>query len=566
MYRFRVISAFAVVLALTATPFAQREVPPAAAPAAAVSAVAKDDPRVERLKSDAVKGVESMSAFSQQMVDSIFSFAELGFQEIETNRYLIDILKKNGFSVQEGIAGIPTAFMATWGSGKPIIALGSDIDGIPQASQKPGVAYHAPIIEGAPGHGEGHNSGQAVNITAAIAVKKIMEREKLPGTIRIWPGTAEELVGTKAYFVRAGFFKDVDVALFTHVGNDLGVSWGDREGTGLVSVEFTFKGETAHSAGAPWRGRSALDAVELMNVGWNYRREHLPLEQRSHYVVTNGGDQPNVVPRNASVWYYFRQTTYPKIKELWGIGETIAKAAAMMTSTELQPMRVLGSAWPQHFNKVVAETTWANIQKVGMPQWSEADQTLAKALQKEIGSNVQRVVDESRSRAAGAGSRKQRRRLRRYRRHLVECADRHAALSLEHSGLAWPQLGECDFDGDADCPQGRDRWRQGPGYDAPRSRDETGARRPGVGVLPQRPDQGHQIRAADPDRGHAGDRDEQGRNGPIPPGAEEVLLRPVPLQDVSRAAGDCVSDGEVGSRSRSGFKVQGSERLPVIMS
>ena len=174
--------------------------------------------------------------------------------------------------------------MATWGSGKPVIALGSDIDGIPQASQKPGVAYHDPLIEGAPGHGEGHNSGQAVNITAAIAVKKIMEREKLPGTIRIWPGTAEELVGTKAYFVRAGLFKDVDVALFSHVGNDLGVSWGDRAGTGLVSVEYTFRGETAHAAGAPWRGRSALDAVELMNIGWNYRREHLPLEQRSHYV------------------------------------------------------------------------------------------------------------------------------------------------------------------------------------------------------------------------------------------------------------------------------------------
>jgi aminobenzoyl-glutamate utilization protein B len=291
--------------------------------------------------------------------------------------------------VQEGIAGIPTAFMATWGSGKPVIALGSDIDGIPQASQKPGVAYHEPMIEGAPGHGEGHNSGQAVNITAALAVKKIMEREKLPGTIRIWPGTAEELVGTKAYFVREGFFKDVDIALFTHVSNELSVSWGDRDGTGLVSVEFSFKGETAHSAGAPWRGRSALDAVELMNIGWNYRREHLPLEHRSHYVVTNGGDQPNVVPRAASVWYYFRHTTYQRIKELWDIGETMAKAAAMMTGTEVLPSRVLGSAWPQHFNKVVAETTFANIQKVGMPQWSDADQTLAKALQKELGGREQ---------------------------------------------------------------------------------------------------------------------------------------------------------------------------------
>jgi aminobenzoyl-glutamate utilization protein B len=279
--------------------------------------------------------------------------------------------------------------MATWGSGKPVIALGSDIDGIPQASQKPGVAYHSPLIDGAPGHGEGHNSGQAVNITAALAVKKLMEREKLPGTLRIWPGTAEELVATKAYFVREGFFKDVDVAMFTHVGNDLTVSWGDREGTGLVSVEYTFRGQTAHSAGAPWRGRSALDAVELMNIGWNFRREHLALEHRSHYVVTNGGDQPNVVPRTASVWYYFRQTTYPRIKELWEIADTIARGAAMMTSTELLPVRVLGSAWPQHFNKAVAEAMWANIKKVGMPQWSEADQTLAKALQKELGSREQ---------------------------------------------------------------------------------------------------------------------------------------------------------------------------------
>src|ERR1700754_2563465 len=316
MHRTRLIPLLVTLLSLTAVPLAQTQSGPSA-PSAAVPSSAPDDVRAERLKAEAMKGVDEMKVFKQQMVDSIFSFAELGFQEFETNRYLIDVLKKNGFTVQEGIAGIPTAFMASWGSGKPVIALGSDIDGIPQASQKPGVAYYSPMIEGAPGHGEGHNSGQAVNITAAIAVKKIMEREKLPGTIRIWPGTAEELVGTKAYFVRAGFFKDVDVALFTHVGNELGVSWGDRDGTGLVSVEFTFTGETAHSAGAPWRGRSALDAVELMNIGWNYRREHLPLDHRSHYVITDGGDQPNVVPRTASVWYYFRHTTYKQIKDLW---------------------------------------------------------------------------------------------------------------------------------------------------------------------------------------------------------------------------------------------------------
>jgi len=379
------ISVLAACAVLTAAPLAQNR-PPRPPDTAPAPAPVPDDDRTRGLKAEAAADVDKMQTFTQQMIDSLFSFGELGFQEIETNRYLIDALEKNGFTVQKGVAGVPTAFVASWGSGKPVLALGSDIDGIPQASQKPGVAYYSPIIEGAPGHGEGHNSGQALNITAAIAVKKIMQREKLPGTIRIWTGTAEELVGTKAYYIRAGLFKDVDIALFTHVGDDLGVSWGDRAGTGLVSVQYSFRGQTAHAAAAPWRGRSALDAVELMDIGWNFRREHLPLEQRSHYVITDGGDQPNVVPRTASVWYYFRQTTYPKIKELWQIGDDVAKGAALMTGTELLPSKVLGSAWPQHFNKVVAETTFANINAVGLPAWSDADQTLAKALQKELGS------------------------------------------------------------------------------------------------------------------------------------------------------------------------------------
>ena len=346
-----------------------------------------DSERVTALKTEAAAEVEKLKDFSQQMVDQVFSYGELGFQEFETSKYLVGVLKKNGFTVEEGVAGIPTAFMATWGSGKPVIALGSDIDGIPQSSQKPGVAYREPMIDGAPGHGEGHNSGQAVNITAAIVLKKLMEREKIPGTIRIWPGVAEELVGTKAFYIRAGLFKDVDIALFTHVGRNLSVSWGDGGGTGLVSVLYSFKGESAHAAGAPWRGRSALDAVELMNIGWNYKREHLPLSQRSHYVIRDGGDQPNVVPPTASVWYYFRQVTYPGIKEMWAAGDQIAAGAAMMTGTTLQPTRVLGSAWPRHFNRAIAEVTQANIAKVGMPEWSEDDQAFARAIQKELGVN-----------------------------------------------------------------------------------------------------------------------------------------------------------------------------------
>jgi aminobenzoyl-glutamate utilization protein B len=356
--------------------------PPALALAVAFAATVHADPATT-YKAQVADAVEGLRKQTQVMVDMVFSFAELGFQEHETSRYLTGVLEQEGFKVERGVAGMPTAWIATWGSGRPVISLGSDIDCIPQASQKPGVAYHDPIVPGAPGHGEGHNSGKPLNITAAIAVKRLMERARLPGTIKLWPGVAEEQLAGKAHLVRAGYFKDVDVALFSHVGNNLQVAWGTGTNTGLVSVEYLFKGETAHSASAPWRGRSALDAVELMNIGWNFRREHLRLQHRSHYVITNGGDQPNVVPALASVWYFFRELDYEQIKELHNLGNTMAGAAAMMTGTTVTS-RVLGSAWPGHFNKPVAEAVAENIKQIGLPEWSEADQLLAKSLQREI--------------------------------------------------------------------------------------------------------------------------------------------------------------------------------------
>jgi aminobenzoyl-glutamate utilization protein B len=373
------LSLIALLTAITVSLTAQSQ-PASPAPAPQ----SPPNPKLDQMKRDVGLEVDGMQENIQKMNDTVFSFAEPGFQEVETSKYLSGILRQNGFTVQEGVAGIPTAFTARWGSGKPVIALGSDIDDIPQASQKPGVAWHEPIIEGAPGHGEGHNSGMPLQITAALAVKKIMEQQHLQGTLMLWPGVAEELLGTKAYYVRAGLFKDVDICIFAHVGAQMNVGWGDTGGNGMVSVEYNFKGESAHAAGAPWRGRSALDAVELMDIGWNFRREHLRLSQRSHYVIPNGGDQPNVVPPNATVWYYFRETSYEEIKKLWDIGNNMAKAAAMMTDTEMSSMRVLGSAWPGHFNKTVAETMYANIEKVGLPQWSEADQALAKAVQREM--------------------------------------------------------------------------------------------------------------------------------------------------------------------------------------
>ncbi|MBX9599743.1 MAG: amidohydrolase [Bryobacteraceae bacterium] len=342
-------------------------------------------PQLDSLKKEAVAEVNSRQKLIQEMVDSIFSFGELGFQEVETSRYVTAILEKNSFRVQRGVAGIPTAWVAEWGSGKPVIGFITDLDGIPKASQKPGVAYHAPLIEGAPGHGEGHNSGQAVNVAAALALQKLMVRYKIPGTLRLYPGVAEEQLATKAYMVRAGLFRDLDVMLGAHVGSGSSTSWGAGEwSAGLVSVQYTFHGAAAHAAGAPWRGRSALDAVELMNAAWNMKKEHLRPEHRMHYVITNGGDQPNVVPSEASVWYYFRELDYPRIKELHEYARTFAKAAASMTGATYTE-RVVGVAWPTHFNKVVAEVQQRNIETAGMPQWSEADQALAKALQRELG-------------------------------------------------------------------------------------------------------------------------------------------------------------------------------------
>lgn len=337
--------------------------------------------KAETWKAEVIKSLEDKKKNAQEMVDMVFSFSELGFHETETSAYLTGILEKNGFVVERGVAGIPTAWMAKWGNGKPVIALGSDIDCIPKASQKPGVAYKEPIVEGAPGHGEGHNSGLPLVILSAIEVKKIMEREKIAGTLVIWPGVAEELVGTKAWYIRDGYFKNVDACIFTHVGSNMGVSWGDAGNNGLVSIEFKFEGSSAHSAGAPWRGKSALDAVELMNTAWNFKREHLKPTQRSHYVITDGGDQPNVVPSKASVWYYLRERTYEDIKSMYDDAVLYAKSVAAMTGTTVSH-QLLGTAWPGHFNKAVAEAVYKNIKTVGLPIWDSADQQLARAVQK----------------------------------------------------------------------------------------------------------------------------------------------------------------------------------------
>ena len=338
-------------------------------------------PSLDEAKTEAARLVDSRRQLTQQIVDTIFSLSELGFQEHETSKYVCDLLRREGFDIKTGVAGMPTAFVASWGSGKPVIGLMADIDGLPQTSQKPGVAYRAPLIQDGPGHGEGHNAGQAVLVSAALAVKSLMQQHKLPGTIRIYPGVAEELLASRNYMVRAGLFTNLDVMLSTHIDSTFTTAWGPS-GSGLVSTQYTFEGKSAHGASA-WNGRSALDAVELMNVAWNFRREHLRPEHRSHYVIVNGGDQPNVVPPLATVWYFLREWDYQRIRDLHATATRIAGGAAVMTDTKMTE-RVLAATWPAHFNRPLAEALQSNIEKVGMPEWSEADQTLARAAQMEL--------------------------------------------------------------------------------------------------------------------------------------------------------------------------------------
>ena len=344
------------------------------------------------MKQEAMANIDDHAKLVQVMVDTVFSFGEPGFQEFRTGEYLTSILAKNGFKITRGVAGMPTGWTATWGEGGPLIAMGSDEDDLRGVSQIPGDPNIEPIVPGAPGHGEGHNSGMPLQVAAAIAIKAVMEKHHIKGRLMLWPGLAEELLGSKAFYVRDGLFKGVDACIFTHVANSFATSYGPGS-NGMVSVEYTFHGKTAHAAGDPWDGHSALDAVELMDVGMNFRREHLPLSQRTHYVISDGGGQPNIVPGVAKVWYYFRDHTFDTVKTLYDIGNKTADAAAMMTDTTVEH-KLLGTAAPNFGNKPLAELAQANIEIVGMPKWTADDQAFAKLVQETQHRKVEPLRDK----------------------------------------------------------------------------------------------------------------------------------------------------------------------------
>lgn len=315
--------------------------------------------------------------------DAIWSYAELGLQEQKSSALLIRTLQEAGFTVEQGLAGMPTCFVASYGSGRPVVGILAEYDALPMLSQKGRTAKQDPVVAGAPGHGCGHNLMGTAATAAAIAVKQAIEKHGLAGTVKLFGSPAEEILVSRPYMVRAGLFKDVDVVINNHAGSQFETGYGVA-GNAMFSVTYTFMGKTAHSAGSPWSGRSALDAVEIMNVSTNYLREHLHTTHRMHYVIPNGGEAPNVVPDRAMVWYFLRDTD-ERLPDIFQRVLDCAKGAALATGTTLAEVRVLGAAHQSHHNKALAEVVQKNIDLIGMPQWSEEEHAFARALQKELG-------------------------------------------------------------------------------------------------------------------------------------------------------------------------------------
>ncbi len=315
--------------------------------------------------------------------DAIFGFAELGMQEKETSALCARLLREMGYTVETGVSGIPTAIMATYGSGRPVIAVHVEYDAVPSGSQTPGATDRQEVVKGAPGHAEGHNTNAALWIGAAYAVKQAMDAHHLAGTIKLLSAPAEEQGISRPYFVRDGYLKSVDAAFHAHVGSDLSTSYGPRQ-YAVMSVEYEFFGKTAHAATSPWTGRSAADAVKLMDLGWDVLREHLPPTQRSHSTIVNAGVQPNVVPDYAKIWFYFREATYEGADALYTKAHDVAQGAALMTGTTWKET-VLSACWPTRDNITMAQVVQANIDLVGLPAWTEDEQALAKRIQKAAG-------------------------------------------------------------------------------------------------------------------------------------------------------------------------------------
>ena len=279
-----------------------------------------------------LKLVDTNAAQYKQVSKEIWGYAELGYHENKSSTLLQDQLKKAGFSIQAGVADEPTAFIASYGSGKPVIAILGEFDALPGLSQQ-AIATREAVVSGAPGHGCGHNllgSGAAL---AAVATKDFMAEHHIAGTLRYYGTPAEEGGAGKVYMIRDGLFRDTDVVLEWHPGNRNSVHYGGM--LALNSARFLYHGVAAHAAAAPDRGRSALDAVMLMGNGVEFLREHVPSNTRIHYIISNGGAAPNIVPDTAELYLYARSPSLSLLDDVWSRILRIANGAAMMTDTRL---------------------------------------------------------------------------------------------------------------------------------------------------------------------------------------------------------------------------------------
>lgn len=307
----------------------------------------------------------------------IWAYAELGLDEHRSAARLVGLLKKNGFRVREGVSSMPTAFVAEYGAGKPIIGILAEYDALPELSQEV-VGSRTPASGRANGHGCGHSALGVAAVGAALAAKEAMAQHKLPGTIRVYGTPAEETLIGKVYMTRDGLFDDLDVCLHWHPGTKNRAHYGSSKA--LISAKFTFTGLPAHASGSPDKGKSALDGVELMNVGVNYMREHVPESTRVHHVITNGGGQPNVVPAEAQVWYFVRANSHEECGRIFDWVQEIAAGAAKMSRTTVA-VHVDTDCHEIIPNLPLTKLLDRNLRAVGPPPFTEADARLAKELQ-----------------------------------------------------------------------------------------------------------------------------------------------------------------------------------------
>jgi len=312
--------------------------------------------------------------------DEIWRFAELGLVEHKSSSLLIAELEKHGFKIERGVAGMPTAFIASYGDSKPIIAVMGEYDALPGLSQKK-VPYKEPLKPEHPGHGCGHNIHGTSGMAAAIAVRYAMEKYGLKGTIRFYGCPAEENFSGKVFMVREGCFSDVDAAISHHPGSMNGATL--KSCLALNSVKFHFYGKTAHAGGSPDQGRSALDAVELMNVGVNFLREHIIQDARIHYIIEKGGNQPNIVPDYARSWYYVRAPEREQVEFIYNWVLDIAEGAAKMTRTKLRH-EFIGGLYNVIPNRTISETIVRNMRDIGLPKYTDEDVKFAEEIAKSI--------------------------------------------------------------------------------------------------------------------------------------------------------------------------------------